>query len=249
MAAATAQQRHAARARARTAPAPRLPRRVSGPVAKPRAVPAPRPVTGVFDRLRALPDHRVIDRLLRGRVWICFVGAALMGIVAMQVSLLKLNSGISRAVETTTTLERQNSSMEAAIAKLASGERIRTAADKRGMVTPGAGAVRYLRVRPGQDARRAVRRMRAPSDAAKELMANGGIVPGSLMAPAAVAPAGDAALAGTTTTPAPTTDAAAGTTPAAPQATATPAPVVPAPAATDPDPAPPATTPTAAPVG
>lgn len=265
MAAATAQQRHAARARARTAPAPRLPRRVSGPVAKPRAVPAPRPVTGAFDRLRALPDHRVIDRLLRGRVWICFVGAALMGIVAMQVSLLKLNSGISRAVETTTTLERQNSSMEAAIAKLASGERIRTAADKRGMVTPGAGAVRYLRVRPGQDARRAVRRMRAPSDAAKELMANGGIVPGSLMAPAAVAPAGDTALAGTTTTPTPPTDPAAGTTPAAgtapaagtsptttaaaPQATATPAPVTPAPAATDPDPAPSATTPTAAPVG
>ena len=248
MAAATAQQRHAARARARTAPAPRLPRRVSGPVAKPRAVPAPRPVTGAFDRLRALPDHRVIDRLLRGRVWICFVGAALMGIVAMQVSLLKLNSGISRAVETTTTLERQNSSMEAAIAKLASGERIRTAADKRGMVTPGAGAVRYLRVRPGQDARRAVRRMRAPSDAAKELMANGGIVPGSLMA--AVVPE-------TTTPVAPVVDpATATTTPAAvaPAPTATPAPIVtPAPtppaATTQTDPATGGTTPTAAPVG
>ena len=31
----------------------------------------------------------------------------------MQVSLLKLNSGISRAVETTTTLERQNADLEA----------------------------------------------------------------------------------------------------------------------------------------
>ena len=160
MAAATA---HAARhaARARTAPAPRLPRRVSGPVAG-HARLAPKPVTGVFERLRALPDHRLIDRLLRRHVWIYFVGVALMGIVAMQVSLLKLNSGISRAVETTTTLERQNSSMEAAIARLASGERIRSAADKRGMVTPAAGAVHYLRVRPGRDASRAVRRMRAP---------------------------------------------------------------------------------------
>ena len=66
----------------------------------------------------------------------------------MQVSLLKLNSGISRAVETTATLERQNSGMEASIARLASGERIRAAADKGGMVTPAAGEVHYLRVRP-----------------------------------------------------------------------------------------------------
>ena len=36
----------------------------------------------------------------------------------MQVSLLKLNSGISRAVETTTTLERQNADLEASIARL-----------------------------------------------------------------------------------------------------------------------------------
>ena len=235
MSVATAAQRHAARARARTAPAPRLPRRISGsahPAAKPRAVPAPRRVTGVFERIRALPDHRVIDRLLRGRVWICFVGVALMGIVAMQVSLLKLNSGISRAVETAATLERQNSGMEASIARLASGERIRAGADKAGMVTPAAGAVRYLRVRPGQDAGRAVRRMRAPSDAAKELMANHGVVPGSLMAPVApVAPAGTT-TAGTTTAPAVTTPTSAAATtqttaPEAPQATATPVPAAP----------------------
>ena len=122
----------------------------------------------------------------------------------MQVSLLKLNSGIGRAVETTATLERQNSQMEASIARLASGERIRAAADKRGMVTPAAGEVHYLRVRPGADAARAARRMRAPSDAARELMANAGVVPGSL----AAAPA-------TTTEPgataaAPATDGGAG---------------------------------------
>jgi cell division protein FtsL len=229
MAAATARERHAARTRIQRAPA--LPqRRISGPVARPQAVPAPRPGTGVFERLRALPDHRVIDRLLRGRVWICFVGLALMGIVAMQVSLLKLNSGISRAVETTSTLERQNSGMEAEIARLASGERIRAAADRRGMVTPAAGEVHFLRVRPGQDAARAARRMRAPSDAARELMANAGVVPGSLAAPAA---------ATTTTT---TTATAAPTEAVAPAATAvpvvtpapTPAAVTPAPTATAP---------------
>ena len=112
MPAAGAAERHAARTR--TAPAPKLPRRTSGPVSRPRAVPAPRIGTGVFERIKGLPDHRVIDRLLRGRAWICLVGVALMGIVAMQVSLLKLNSGISRAVETSATLERQNSGMERA---------------------------------------------------------------------------------------------------------------------------------------
>ena len=203
--------------------------------------------TGVFERIRGLPDHRVIDRLLRGRVWICFVGVALMGIVAMQVSLLKLNSGISRAVETSATLERQNSGMEANIARLASGERIRAGADKRGMVTPAAGDVHYVRVRDARDARRAARRMRAPSDAAKELMANNGVVPGSLMAPVApVVPA--------TTTTATTTAPVTETTPAAqptatpmPQATATPAPVIPAATAVPTTGG--TTTPTAAPVG
>ena len=50
------------------------------------------------------------------------------------------------------------------------------------MVTPAAGDVHFLHVRPGQDAPRAARRMRAPSEAARALMANGGVVPGSLAA-------------------------------------------------------------------
>ena len=57
------------------------------------------------------------------------------GIVAMQVSLLKLNSGISRAVETSATLERQNGALEADIARLGATERVRSAAAR-----PGHGA-------------------------------------------------------------------------------------------------------------
>ena len=190
--AAAAPARHPAR-RARPL-APRNPRRVSGPVARPRPRPVPAPATrpGTAERLRALPDHRILDRLLHGRAWIWVIGLALGGIVAMQVSLLKLNSGISRAVQATATLERQNSDLEASIAKLSSGERIRTAAQARGMVTPPAGDLRYLRVRPGQDAHRAASHITPPSDAARLLMANGGREPGALaLAPAAgaVAPA------------------------------------------------------------
>jgi hypothetical protein len=154
-----------------------------------------------------------------------------MGIVAMQVSMLKLNSGISRAVETTATLERQNSDMEARIARLASGERIRAAADNGGMVTPAAGEVHYLRVRGGIDGRLAARRMRAPSDDAKSLMANHGVVPGSLVAPVTpVVPATAAATPAATpaVTPAATPVAPAVTPVPTPAATAQPTTVTPA---------------------
>jgi hypothetical protein len=167
------------------AAAPRHPRRVSGPLRPlPSAAPAPRPVrrgsTGVFERIRAMPDHRAVDGLLRSRAWIWLIGILLGGIVAMQVSLLKLNSGISRAVTTVGTLERQNAGLEASIARLSSGERIRTTAIEEGMVTPSAGAVEFLRSRPQRDGNLAARRMQPPSDAAAAIMANGGLEPGVL---------------------------------------------------------------------
>jgi hypothetical protein len=209
--------------------APRAPRRVSGPVNR-RMVAAPAGTatlpprsgtTGLFARVRALPEHRVIDRLLRSRAWIWALGALLGGIVAMQVSLLKLNSGISRAVETTTTLERQNAGLEQDIARLSRTDRIQTGAESLGMVLPAAGDVGYLSSR-SDDASRAVRHMQPPSEEAVALLANGGIVPGSL--------AEQAIEAGTATVPTvPTTavtpDATTTTTTATPAATD---PVVPA---------------------
>ncbi|HYM57799.1 MAG TPA: hypothetical protein VES79_07540, partial [Solirubrobacteraceae bacterium] len=178
--------------------------------------------TGTAKRLRALPDHRMLDRLLRGRVWIWLIGLALGGVVAMQVSLLKLNAGLSRAVQASSTLERQNSDLEASIARLSSPERIRAAAERRGMVTPPAGDLHYLRVRPGLDAGRAAARMKPPSQAARELMANGGRAPGTLAAatltggqPTAPAPAQTLAAAPVAPAPA-TTTAPARVAPTAP---------------------------------
>jgi hypothetical protein len=183
-------------------------RRVSGPVSR-RMVAAPvaapalprRGTTGLFARVRALPEHRVVDRLLRSRLWIWALGALLGGIVTMQVSLLKLNSGISRAVETTTTLERQNAELEMSIARLSAPERIDEGAQALGLVLPPAGEVSYLTPGP-QDAERAVRRMQPPSDAAQALLANHGIEPGSLAAPppATTAPVDPATTTPTTTT-------------------------------------------------
>ncbi len=47
--------------------APRVPRRVSGP-SRARSAPAPRASGAASSGIAALPDHRVVDRLLRGRV-------------------------------------------------------------------------------------------------------------------------------------------------------------------------------------
>jgi hypothetical protein len=222
-------------ARARTATRPGAPRRVSGPLrpAPAAAPPLRRGNTGVFERLRALPETRVVDGLLRGRAWIWLIGLLLGGIVAMQVSLLKLNAGISRAVTTAGTLERQNADIEADIGNLSNGERVRDAALAQGMITPAAGDVGFLPARPDRDPRLAARRMQPPSDTAVKIMENGGREPGVLVAAPLTSTAtplvapGTTDPAATTTTTAPattttTTDPAAAATPAPTPTPATP---------------------------
>ena len=132
--------------------APRAPRRVSGPTRPPRAALAgaggavARPPLSLRLGRRAMRvgDARVLDRLVRGRAWIAIVAVALIGIVFMQVSMLKLNAGVSRAVTAADTLERQNSSLRADISELDSGERVQDAAARLGMVSRAAGDVHYL---------------------------------------------------------------------------------------------------------
>lgn len=205
----------------RTTRAHTPPRRVSGPAAPrtaaataaavahslPRRVPAHAarpPLVGLgFQRVRSIPDSGFLDTLLRSRAWIWIIGVLLGGIVAMQVSLLKLNAGIGRAIESSSTLQRQNAALESRIARLSSGERIRLAAQDAGMVLPDSGSIAFVTVRPG-DARRAAARMQEPTSAARALMDNGGIVPGSLMTTAPVDPVAGAE----TTEPVSTTPAA-----------------------------------------
>jgi hypothetical protein len=198
-----------ARARAqqrRSTAVPRHHRRVSGPmrpVSAGVAVPgrvgtgSSRQRTSAFERLSKLPEHRIVDSLLRSRGWIVVIALMLGGIVAMQVSLLKLNAGISRAVETSSTLERQNADMQDTIARLSSGERVRNAAVQSGMLAPPAGEVSFLTSRD-RDAALAAARMQPPSAEAKALMANGGHDPNAAAATTATA----TATATTTTAPA-----------------------------------------------
>jgi cell division protein FtsL len=213
------------------------PRRVSGP-ARPRAVPAPAPPPfGRWaDGLRALPDARWVERLLRGRAWIALIAVALIGIVAMQVHLLKLNAGIGRAVETTATLERQNAVLRSTVAGLSARERIQAEAAEMGLAMPPAGDVRYVRARGPRDVRSALKTMRAPdppapvATAEATALAAPGAVTGSAAADptvAAVAPVdgatADPAATVTEPTVAPADPAATAVAPAAPTVPVTPA--------------------------
>ena len=95
-------------------------------------------------RAARVQDARLLDRLIRGRAWIVIVAVMLIGLVFVQVSLLKLNAGIGRAVATAQTLQLQNSELRSTISKVDSGQRIVDSATAQGMVMPGPADVTYL---------------------------------------------------------------------------------------------------------
>src|ERR1700729_2018910 len=139
--------------RPRRAPAPRGPRRVSGPAHRvPASAPRPRVVKrerivapgGLLRAFEALAQHRLLDRLIRGRTWIFIVAFALIGIVALQLGLLKLNGGIGRALEREGLLQRQNAALSIENSELAAGQRVEAHAGKLGMSFVPAGELRFL---------------------------------------------------------------------------------------------------------
>jgi cell division protein FtsL len=223
-------------------PTPRAARRISGPARPPRASARPIPLraaaatAGVAApfalRLgvaaRRLPDARLLDRLVRGRAWIALVAVLLLGIVFMQVSMLKLNTGISRAVATEATLQRQNSALRAQISQLDSGERLQQVAAQAGMLMPPAGEVHFLGARAA-DAALAVANLTIPNP----VKPSAPIVPATTAsaastasatattASAATAASGTAATAATTTTSTPTNSTPAATPSSQSQATQT----------------------------
>jgi hypothetical protein len=230
----------AASAAGRTLPrpvAPRAPRRVSGPAARrtrtrppqdarraPRAAARDPFILRALHRTQQLSDSRFLDRLIRGRLWIPLVAAGLMGIVFMQVSMLKLNAGIGRAVQSAGTLDRQNATLRADVSRMESGSKIDEVAKSLGMVEPStAASPNYVSASARGLAAAAAHRM-TPADAnailrAKEAtaLANGQSV-GSVTGAAA----GTTGLAATTTGAGTATTAAGTTGTATTAATTTP---------------------------
>lgn len=149
-----------------------IPRRRSGPSrpharsAPPRTAPRRRQSTESFAALGRfalrVPDARVLDRLIRGRLWIGLIAGALVLLVFMQVSLLKLNTGISADVLAAQGLQRDNAQLRASVSSLDSGQRIQDIAARRGMVMPDDGQLRFLQATAPGDGARAARAITAP---------------------------------------------------------------------------------------
>jgi cell division protein FtsL len=163
--------------RPRRAPAPRGPRRISGP-ARPATAPR-RPTTGaaaaqpglvlgLLSALESLAQHRLLDRLIRGRVWIGLVAFALIGIVTLQLGLLKLNGGIGRALEHEALLQRENAALSIENSELAAGTRVEQNAAKLGMAFVPAGSLRFLTASGHGDVGKAAAALASAAHAAAE---------------------------------------------------------------------------------
>jgi len=161
----------AAPARRKTAQPVRHHRRVSGPArpATARAVAAPRPLPrpsfGLFTNRAAqavctLRDSPVVDRLVRGQGWIALLGVLLIGLVGLNVSLLKLNAQNGRTAEVARDLRIQNAKLRGSVSRLGSSTRLQQAARNAGLVMPTPQMVNYLTAHPRSDGRRAARNVR-----------------------------------------------------------------------------------------
>ncbi len=157
---------------------PKRQRRVSGPArpapARPRIRTEPQQapregfVVGLLGFARALSSHRLLDRLIRGRMWIGIVAFALIGIVTLQLGLLKLNSGIGRSLEREAYLQRANAALSIENSELASGTRVEAQAERLGMRISAVSSLHFLSARSGGAAARAAEVLRKPLSPASE---------------------------------------------------------------------------------
>jgi hypothetical protein len=185
-----------------------IPRRKSGP-SRPRttAQPKRKQSTESFAALGRMalrvPDARVLDRLIRGRLWIGLIFGALVMLVFMQVSLLKLNTAISADLLRSQDLERSNAELRASVSRLDSGQRIQDIAAARGMVMPDDGQLKFLAAGPPGNGARAAQTMTAPDPQAAAQRAQ------ALLAAQQAEQANQAAQAAAAVLPPPTTTTSA----------------------------------------
>lgn len=156
---------------------PRGPRRISGP-ARPssRSGPVRQParapersadaerglLLGVLEALNRLSRNPSLDRLIRGRTWIVLIAFALLGIVTLQLLVLRLNANIGRALVREAQLQRENAALSIESSELAAGERVESLTAKLGMELVPEGALRFLSINPRADIARAAAALNKP---------------------------------------------------------------------------------------
>jgi hypothetical protein len=155
-----------------SSPGVALPRHPSRPVAKPRrrsaAKVAPRLAQGgpgialrAIDALEGISSSSVLDRLIRGRAWIGLLAFALIGIVAMQLLVLELNTGIGRTLTRVAQLQRENAQLGIEASAYSAESRIAPLATATGMTLAPVGTVHFVAASPS-DLSRAATALSAP---------------------------------------------------------------------------------------
>ncbi len=127
--------------------------------ARPRRAPAR---AGRMARVDTSSASRLLDRLIRSRLWIALVAFSLIGIVAMQLWMLKLNGGIGRAIEHESYLQRENAALSAENAAASAGDLVEQHAVAGGMTIVPPGSLIFLHTRGSADERRAAARLAQP---------------------------------------------------------------------------------------
>jgi cell division protein FtsL len=216
------------RAPGRQRTAPLRPRRISGPArVAPGALPARRPserdgglAIGLLGLLDRVSRNRLLDQLIRGRTSIALVAFALIGIVTLQLGLLKLNSSIGRTLERESVLQRENAALSIQNSELTAGERVEARATQLGMSLVPVGAFRFLTARPHIDGTRGAAALRTPVHASSEgsSEAPAGAGAGASASQASVAPEGASEQVGTSASETPSSgeSSSAGEAPSAP---------------------------------
>jgi hypothetical protein len=138
-------------------PAPRPARRAT-PGATPARVRPPRRVSGparVIQHATAVADRTLLDRLVHSRAWIALIAAALIGLVAIQVVVLKLNTGIGRALQREAQLQRLDAQIGVEDSVSSSGDRVEPLASAAGMTIAAPSALHFVGVQPSDVAKAA----------------------------------------------------------------------------------------------
>jgi hypothetical protein len=85
-----------------------------------------------------------VDRLIRGRLWIGLLAFALIGIVAMQLLVLKLNTGIGHTLARVETLQRENAQLGIEDSMYSAESRVAPLAAAEGMTLAPPGTIHFV---------------------------------------------------------------------------------------------------------
>jgi hypothetical protein len=114
---------------------------------------------GLYERVC---DSVLLDRLVRGRLWIGLLAFSLIGLVAMQLLVLRLNNGIGATLERAAALQRANAQLGIEAATGTGEGRVAPLAAATGMVFAPPGSVHFVASSPTSDVSRAAAVLAAP---------------------------------------------------------------------------------------